>query len=873
MAAHSFLGTWEIAGCILQSNIGTGRQDVTGIEGTVMKLDDSGDVTWTPKPGTEGLPLFACETYDAFSTSMAGVIIRFGAYQGHIIEFRVDQPESSDQMLMQCDGWCLLHCKRVPPTDPLPASDAPFSLLPALEDGYFSDLSITASNNKKFAVHSCILKLSAPELNWNQESPSLSGLREDVLGTILHYLYAECLPANLAEATAKQCISAASSYPCLSPLVTLCQHYLRNMALKQQIMSLVSDMHTCASHIIQHLSSKPSSAPADSLSANPAKLCFVVRQSIREAAVAGVKLLVLCDLFTQRKGELTREQRHEIIRYAKSRLPIFMSQLHRFLVGLKSTLSSMSPAQRQEIATYLVPEIENILDTVSSLGLKVKLALESIIQTFNETTSSNHKHCDLLSKTLKEVLHKRELTKLRNLLQRHTHSLILLLQRKESFNEMTSVNKVRSVSRSLEQLVEELPVFLLRLEEVTAALDDKLEWREFKFCFKVGSSKVSGLLKRLLSHCAVLHPVLSQLCSLVARDAFTQSLVTLGLLDPGACSATHHVADNNHSTPNKSHSHTTPKHHGYKLNLVECLCVPPMSRKSRLSAAAIQLLRSGQGTDMVFEVIPSPEGSESVINHSASEATATSDPPVASGGTTEEACSIRAHRVIVAARCDWFRRALLSGMREAIDRKIVVFDTSPALFATLLDYLYCGQLDTAKFTVDQLADLLLLGDRYEVDSLKTACEQGLSAHIDHDSVLYFLSMGDQFNAKLLRSSCLNFISQNPDIMDSELFEELPQNLQAEIYDLVIWVNPSKHGEKLSVVQEMTANLQLSNSHSSVSLDKDSDELPQDAARLEACLSQLRDVIGEDVATRQQLVQVALAADYDLNRALNFFYSS
>lgn len=89
-------------------------------------------------------------------------------------------------------------------------------------------------------------------------------------------------------------------------------------------------------------------------------------------------------------------------------------------------------------------------------------------------------------------------------------------------------------------------------------------------CYSILSNKFlycvqSGLLKRLLSHCAILQPVLSQLCSLVARDAFTQSLVTLGLLDPGACSATHHVADNNHSTPNKSHSHTTPKHHGYKV--------------------------------------------------------------------------------------------------------------------------------------------------------------------------------------------------------------------------------------------------------------------------------------------------------------------
>lgn len=27
-----------------------------------------------------------------------------------------------------------------------------------------------------------------------------------------------------------------------------------------------------------------------------------------------------------------------------------------------------------------------------------------------------------------------------------------------------------------------------------------------------------------------------------------------------------------------------------------------------------------------------------------------------------------AHRVIVAARCDWFRRALLSGMKESIQK-------------------------------------------------------------------------------------------------------------------------------------------------------------------------------------------------------------
>jgi hypothetical protein len=76
-------------------------------------------------------------------------------------------------------------------------------------------------------------------------------------------------------------------------------------------------------------------------------------------STAGVKLLLLCDLFTKRKAELSREEHHEIIRYAKSRLPVFMSQLHRFLQGVKSTFSSMSPGQRQEVATYLVPEVSS----------------------------------------------------------------------------------------------------------------------------------------------------------------------------------------------------------------------------------------------------------------------------------------------------------------------------------------------------------------------------------------------------------------------------------------------------------------------------------------------------------------------------------
>ncbi|GFG38681.1 hypothetical protein Cfor_08266 [Coptotermes formosanus] len=869
MAANFILGTWEVVGCISQA----GNTEKTGIEGTLFCLDESGDVIWTVPEEAEAIPLFSCETYEIYSTSVSqGLVLSFGAYAGHLIEFRVDHREPQDVMVLMCEGWYQLHCKRVAASDPEPLTDSSFSLLPALEDGYFSDLSITASNSKQFPVHTCILRLSAPELDWSHQPPPLSGLPEDVLGTILHFLYAECLPANLGEQTARDCIAAAASLPGLERLVQMCELYLKNTALKQQIIGIVSDMHACASQIIKHFSTKmsPGEHSADSLNSNPAKLCFVVKQSVREAAVAAVKLLLLCDLFTKRKTELSHEERHEIIRYAKSRLPIFMSQLHRFLQGVKSTFSSMSPSQRQEVATYLVPEIETILDTVSALIVEVKLALEQIILAHSPLEgcrSQKGNMGEVLGKSLRNVLHIRELGSLRDFHQRITFSFVQLLQKKESFNDMTSANKVRSVARNLEQLIAELPIFLLRLEEVTAALDDKLEWKEFKFYFKIGTSKVSGVLQKLMTHSSTLQDVLVQLCELVQRETFTQSLFSLGLLDPAQYGGS--AAENNHT--GRGHTHSTPKQHGYKLNLVESLCVPPMSRASLLSKSAIQLLRSGQATDMVFEVVTSQDAPDCVIDHTQGQTVEAL--PAEQQQEAEEVCSIQAHRVIVAARCDWFRRALLSGMREAIDRKIVIHDASPFLFSTFVNYLYSGQLETKELSVDQLADLMLLSDRYEVDSLKQACEQGLKRHIDEDSVLYFLSMGDQFNAKLLRSACLNFISLNPDIMDSELFEELPQNLQEEI---VIGVKPRKYqttekllpflecpspetptsvSSSLADIEEMASNIHINSRQVEASDSSSLEELPltQDSARLESCLVQLRDIVGEQVS-REELVQ-------------------
>lgn len=72
------------------------------------------------------------------------------------------------------------------------------------------------------------------DIDWHTEPPPFSGLSEDVLSTLLHFFYAECLPDTLDEATAREVINVASRYNSLEKLVHLCQLFLKNMALKQR---------------------------------------------------------------------------------------------------------------------------------------------------------------------------------------------------------------------------------------------------------------------------------------------------------------------------------------------------------------------------------------------------------------------------------------------------------------------------------------------------------------------------------------------------------------------------------------------------------------------------------------------------------------
>lgn len=152
-----------------------------------------------------------------------------------------------------------------------------------------------------------------------------------------------------------------------------------------------------------------------------------------------------------------------------------------------------------------------------------------------------------------------------------------------------------------------------------------------------------------------------QICDLVQREELNASLISLELLDSSG--STNSQAFTSSANAESTGAHSLPmfviqiklpimlhlKFHLFclsngELNPYGPVCQEPLASKSPLARQVCLLLENMRHSDLEFILPPDAE----VNNHSGH--------------------LVKAHRVILASRCRWFHRALLSGMREAIDR-------------------------------------------------------------------------------------------------------------------------------------------------------------------------------------------------------------
>ncbi|KAI4301024.1 hypothetical protein L6164_034343 [Bauhinia variegata] len=168
-----------------------------------------------------------------------------------------------------------------------------------------------------------------------------------------------------------------------------------------------------------------------------------------------------------------------------------------------------------------------------------------------------------------------------------------------------------------------------------------------------------------------------------------------------------------------------------------------------------------------------------------------------------------AHKLVLAARSPVFETEFFNETEED-NHEVVVADMEPRVFKALLHFIYKDTLieDEELFTLRSsflpslsdtfAAKLLAAAEKYGLPRLKLMCESVLCRDISVDSVAYILALADRYHATELKSICLKFSAENlVAVMQSDGFEYLKENcpsLQSELLKTVAGCDEEFSGE-------------------------------------------------------------------------------
>ena len=119
-----------------------------------------------------------------------------------------------------------------------------FSLLEALDEGFFSDLVVKACDGSPFNVHRMVLGLCG--MSYRDWEIFISSLKPTTAKAVLTYLYTDSLPPSLPVTDAKELLSLTSVRPKLSPLATLLKTFIASHNLKQRMSRITLCVLLCS---------------------------------------------------------------------------------------------------------------------------------------------------------------------------------------------------------------------------------------------------------------------------------------------------------------------------------------------------------------------------------------------------------------------------------------------------------------------------------------------------------------------------------------------------------------------------------------------------------------------------------------------------
>ncbi|GJN36687.1 hypothetical protein PR202_gb25570 [Eleusine coracana subsp. coracana] len=139
-----------------------------------------------------------------------------------------------------------------------------------------------------------------------------------------------------------------------------------------------------------------------------------------------------------------------------------------------------------------------------------------------------------------------------------------------------------------------------------------------------------------------------------------------------------------------------------------------------------------------------------------------------------------------------FKAEVYGPMSESGAQVIAISDMQPAVFKTLLHFIYTDSLPAMSDLEgndhsEMIRHLLVAADRYAMDRLKLICQSILCEGLEVQNVATMMALADQHHCDVVKEACIEFISSSTmdDIVASQGFVELKRNCPAVLVDAFV----------------------------------------------------------------------------------------
>lgn len=140
------------------------------------------------------------------------------------------------------------------------------------------------------------------------------------------------------------------------------------------------------------------------------------------------------------------------------------------------------------------------------------------------------------------------------------------------------------------------------------------------------------------------------------------------------------------------------------------------------------------------------------------------------------------HKVILAARSEYFRALLYGGLRETHENEVRLLDVnSVAAFRHLLKYVYTGHLSLMDMKQDMVLEVLGLAHKYGFVDLEESISYYLRNTLSIKNVCLYYDASMLYGLSSLAKDCCSFIDRNAlEVMNHESFHSLSASALREM---------------------------------------------------------------------------------------------